>query len=121
MRVDRARWRVLLPKSPNQIARVSGALRQASDARSHSSASTPTHALARPVRDGDRVQAWPAGQTKRGLPPTNHRARALSSELILPTEVIPRENQRRMRKEADRSRPGRQRLERNLDLWQSLG
>src|ERR1700747_3210118 len=102
MRVDRARSRVLLPKSPNQIARVSCAPRQASDARSRSSASTPPHALARPARGGDRVPGSQAIQTKRGLRLTNRRARALFSELILPAEAIPREKQQRMRKEADK-------------------
>src|SRR6266481_1334020 len=120
MRVDRARSRVLPPKSPNQIARVSGAPRQASDARSRSLASTPPHALARPARDGDRVRGSQATQKKRGLRLTNRRARALSSELILPAEVIPGEKRRRRKKEADRSPPGRHRPAHNLDLWQSL-
>src|SRR5213080_4476284 len=120
MKADRARSRVLLPKSPNQIARVSGAPRQASDARSRSSASTPPHALARPARDGDRVRGSQATQKKRGLRLTNRRARALFSGLILPAEVIPREKQRRMRKEANRNRPGRHTPAHNSDLWRSL-
>src|SRR5712692_11712209 len=114
MRVDRARSRVLLPKSPNQIAQVSSAPRQASDARSHSSASTPPHASARPVRDEDRVRGSQATQKKRGLQLTNRRARALFSELILPAEVNPRAKQQHMRKEADRNRPGQRRPAHNL-------
>src|SRR5713101_324734 len=120
MRVDRARSRVLLPRWPDQIAQVLGAPRQASDARSHSSASTPPHALARPVRDEDRVRAWPADRRKRGLRLTNRRARALFSGLILPAEVNPRAKQQHMRKEADRSRPGQRRPAHNLDLWRLL-
>src|SRR6266404_5269547 len=120
MRVDRARSRVLLPRWPDQIAQVLGAPRQASDARSHSSASTPPHALARPVRDEDRVRGSQATQKKRGLQLTNRRARALLSELILPAEVIPREKQRHMRKEADRNRPSRRKPARNSDLWRLL-
>src|SRR5206468_10225532 len=107
MKADRARSRVLPPKSPNQIAQVSGVLRRASDAQSHSSASTRPHASARPARDGDRVRGSQATQKRRGLRLTNRRARALSSELILPAEAIPPEKERRVRKEADRNRPCR--------------
>src|SRR6266404_5269545 len=109
MRVARARSRVLLPRWPDQIAQVLGAPRQDSDARWPSSASTPPHALARPVRDEDRVRGSQATQKKRGLQLTNRRARALFSELILPAEVIRREKQPHKRKEADRNRPGQHR------------
>src|SRR5438876_694147 len=120
MRVDRVRSRVLLPRWPDQIAQVLGAPRQASDARSHSSASTPLHVLARPVRDEDRVRGSQAAQKKRGLLPMNRRARALFSELILLAEAIPREKQQRRRKEADKSQPGRHKPAHNSDLWRSL-
>src|SRR6266852_1128729 len=99
MRVDRARSRVLLPRWPDQIAQVLGAPRQANGAPSHSSDSTPPHALARPMHDGDR---------------------ALFSELILLAEAIPREKQQRMRKEADKSQPGQHRPAHNSDLWRLL-
>src|SRR6266478_1827300 len=120
MRVDRARSRVLLPRWPDQIGQVLDAPRQASDARSHSLASILPHASARPARHEDQVQGSQATQKKRGLRLTNRRARALSSELILPAEVIPREKQRRMRKEADRNRPSRRKPAGNSDLWRLL-